>query len=92
MILLMLSSLGVGARMPACLCFAALVVCHSALCRHIAHHAECCIHADCASHHFMQQHSIERKEMTAPFGVNILKSQVLHWAAQEAQHSTYLPC
>ena len=28
----------------------------------------------------------------APFGVNLMRSQVLYWAAQVAQHSTYLPC
>jgi len=47
------SSLGVGARMLACHCFAALVLCHTALC--LTLHV---MHADCALYHFRQQHSI----------------------------------
>ncbi len=51
------SSLGVSACMLACHCFAALVLCHTALCPHIARHV-CCIHANGALYHFRQQHSI----------------------------------
>ena len=91
MILLMLSSLSVSAHMLACHCLNALVLCHPALRPHIARHA-CCIHADCAPHHFMQQHSIERKEKTTSFGVNIMRSPALYRAAQVAWHSTYLLC
>ncbi len=68
-----------------CLCYAIL---RYVVTLHVMQNAACMQNV----HNCMQQHSMEGKEKTAPLGVNIMESQVLYWAAQVAQHSTYLPC